>query len=301
MESRYHCDTCNKNYKTYQTLWKHNKQFHTQNTIISPSFNQHLTNISSSFNQHSEISNRVKKTNRSICKYCKNNYSCYNSVLRHEKTCKQNIINNDVEPSEETPISQQILNILSLKNVDQNTINEINILLSKMNNNVTNNTGNNNNNGVINNTYNIIQLGKENLNELLTHKEKLSILNKKYGSVLELISKAHFNPKYPQLHSIILTNHKTNLLYLYNENSNIFELTNKEDAINQLIEFKVCDIEEFYDEYKDKLSDSVKKSIETIIEDRYENDDKPKVNKKIREDINNLLYNNRHKVKHLLK
>jgi hypothetical protein len=288
-------------------LWKHNKQFHTQNTIISPSFNhQKDTHLSSNCHQLSSFVpvSKIKKTDRTICKYCKNNYSCYKNMLRHEKTCKENIINNDVEPSEETPISQQILNILSLKNVDQNTINEINILLSKMNNNVTNNTnntGNNNNNGVINNTYNIIQLGKENLNELLTHKEKLSILNKKYGSVLELISKAHFNPKYPQLHSIILTNHKTNLLYLYNENSNIFELTNKEDAINQLIEFKVCDIEEFYDEYKDKLSESVKKSIETIIEDRYENDDKPKVNKKIREDINNLLYNNRHKVKHLLK
>jgi hypothetical protein len=28
MENKYKCDICNKFYKTYQTLWKHNKHFH---------------------------------------------------------------------------------------------------------------------------------------------------------------------------------------------------------------------------------------------------------------------------------
>ena len=31
MENKYKCNVCNKFYKTYQTLWKHNKQFHVFN------------------------------------------------------------------------------------------------------------------------------------------------------------------------------------------------------------------------------------------------------------------------------
>ena len=27
----YRCDHCNKNYKTYKTLWEHNKKFHKNN------------------------------------------------------------------------------------------------------------------------------------------------------------------------------------------------------------------------------------------------------------------------------
>ncbi len=39
---------------------------------------------------------------------------------------------------------------------------------------------------------------------------------------------------------------------------------------------------------------------ENLKEILTQNEDKPLVNKKIRRDINNLLYNNRQKVKHLL-
>jgi hypothetical protein len=78
-------------------------------------------------------------------------------------------------------------------------------------------------------------------------------------------------------------------LYLYNEEKKIFKLTNKDEAIDQLIECKICDIEEFYEEHKQSLTDNVKKIIEIIIDDRYENDDKPVVNKQIRDNINIIL------------
>jgi hypothetical protein len=52
MKSLYYCDQCDRNYKTYQTLWKHNKKFHPKSTNISPTFHQHSTNISPTFHQH---------------------------------------------------------------------------------------------------------------------------------------------------------------------------------------------------------------------------------------------------------
>jgi hypothetical protein len=206
MESVYHCDKCNKNYKTYRTLWKHNKQFHSENIIILPTFHQHSTNISPTKHHHSTnisptLNERPKKTIRNICKYCNLTYSCYNSVIRHEKKCskinnvKENHINDII--SNDTDITQQILNILNKEKINKKTIDSINNLLSKINTSNNTNNGiinnNNNSNNTINNTYNIIQLGKEDLNTILSKKEKLEILNKKYCSVVKLIELAHFN------------------------------------------------------------------------------------------------------------
>jgi hypothetical protein len=42
----------------------------------------------------------------------------------------------------------------------------------------------------------------------------ISVLNKKYGALLELLKIAHFNPKYPQLHSIVLTDRNRNFIYM---------------------------------------------------------------------------------------
>jgi len=246
-------------------------------------------------------------------------------MFRHEKICKKNPknntaiipINTEIIPTQ-VNINEKILEILNKNKVNKKTINEINSLLTQIhsnsnnnnnnNNNTTNTNSNNNSHNIIKNNnnnninnINIIQLGKENLTDLFTQKEKIDILNKKNTAILELIEKAHFNPKYPELHSIVLTNQKTNSLYLYNEDKKIFKLTNKEEAIDLLIEYKVCDIEEFYEENKNKLSETVKQTIETIIDDRYDNDEKPIVNKQIRNDINHLLYNNRNTVKHLVK
>ena len=30
----YYCNVCDKKYKTYKTLWEHNKKFHNNNIII---------------------------------------------------------------------------------------------------------------------------------------------------------------------------------------------------------------------------------------------------------------------------
>ncbi len=296
MENGYTCNICNKNYKSYKTLWKHNKDFHTQkNDLLHTKNTQNIHSLSTS--------ERPKKTLRTICNYCKLEYASYNSVMRHEKKCKEK--NNDIIDISNNTISEQITKILQKDNVNKMTINKINKLLSQLNiNNTTNNINNtttNNNNGIINNnTFNIIQLGEEDLTDFLTKKEIIGILNKKKNALLELLKVGHFNPKYPQLHSIILTDRNKNNMYVYSKKRKEFIIKNKDEVINDLIDYKVHDIEQFYGLYQDILEDHVKTQIEIIIEDRYENDNKPKENKQIREDVHNLMYNNRNVVKHLL-
>ena len=350
MEKKFICNICIKNYKSYQSLWNHNKKKHTQISTISENL---YTKSEDLYTKNEDLYTKtedlytlldtkdtkeikVKKTLNSDCKYCNKKLCNYNSLHRHEKKCKvklnisNNILNetsndtsninelqklNDMLKKENNNIKQLLNEIIkkptksnnSLITLEPQYINKINNILNTTNTTNNNDTINNINNNTINNTTNttnnitIISLGNEKLNELLTTTEQLNILKKKNTFILNLIEYAHFNKKFPNLHSIILTSYKSNTLYLYDDQSKIFKLINKEDAINLVIENKVCDIEDFYLEHKDKLDSKTRKIIETIIEDRYENDEKETVNKKMRDDINLLLYNNRNTVKHLLK
>ena len=53
---------------------------------------------------------------------------------------------------------------------------------------------------------NIVQLGKEDIVNTLSQKEKIGILNNCYQSIDKLIEYVHFNPKYPQFKNIAITN-----------------------------------------------------------------------------------------------
>jgi hypothetical protein len=146
MESRYHCTICDKKYKSYKSLWKHNKDFHVIKDSLSTPFSPPKDSLSIPFSPpkdslsipfssqndtHSIITERPKKTLRTICNYCNLKYASYKGVLKHEKICKEK--NNDIIEISKNTISEQIINILNNKKVDKETINEINKILSNSN------------------------------------------------------------------------------------------------------------------------------------------------------------------------
>jgi hypothetical protein len=114
----YTCKICIKEYKTYQTLWNHNKKFHNDNIIIeSP-----------------------KKSNESPakiynCKFCNKIYNKKNSRWSHEQKCSK-INNKELELKimqekklclrEESKILKLKIKLEKTKNIIDNYINKIN-------------------------------------------------------------------------------------------------------------------------------------------------------------------------------
>jgi hypothetical protein len=186
-------------------------------------------------------------------------------------------------------------------------------------------TINNTNNGTINNgpvnNINIIALGKENLEEIFTENEKINILNKKHNALNYIIEYVHFNEKFPQFQNIIVTNNRENTAYIYDQHKKEFKLVSKDELIEELIEFRICehrysktvlpflniralfwfanirkpfsnstrhicDIEDFYMEHTNNIDEITKEVIIKLIDDRGSDEI-------TKNDVKLLLYNNR--------
>jgi hypothetical protein len=82
----YKCTICIKNYKSYKSLWNHNKQFHTTVEIIK---NNHLN----TFIDKNIIKNDDNTLNKNIikCDICNKVFSFYQNKWRHAKKCKENL------------------------------------------------------------------------------------------------------------------------------------------------------------------------------------------------------------------
>ena len=53
-----------------------------------------------------------------------------------------------------------------------------------------------------------------------------------YGSLSKIVKYVHFNKKFPQFQSMVITNMQNNIAYKYNEDENRF-LTISKDEINK--------------------------------------------------------------------
>lgn len=108
--------------------------------------------------------------------------------------------------------------------------------------------------------------------------------------------------------NIIITNLKDNFVYKYDENKGYFVTTTKNEVFNDLVSYRITDIEEIYDELSsaNKIDSKTKELIQKFL-DRIQNENKPFTDEN--EDIkylnyksykvNNikiLLYNNQDKI-----
>lgn len=77
----YKCNICNKKYKSYKSLWNHNKKFHTDTTMTA-SCQVNTLVMESKHN----VTDCVKDV--LICKYCKKKFTARQNRWSHEKICK---------------------------------------------------------------------------------------------------------------------------------------------------------------------------------------------------------------------
>ncbi len=147
--------------------------------------------------------------------------------------------------------------------VQQKTLDRMKNKLIEYNQN--NNSGSIHNGNINNYNINIIALGQENIGELLTQQEKLHILNQKYQALVHFIKTVHFNDRFPQFKNIAITNNRTNEMHVFDPTTNTFKMLDKEEQTANLIEYRICDLEDFYGELGDKLDNKTRKILDDVL------------------------------------
>ena len=298
-DSKFRCNICDKSYKDKSGIWYHNKKYH-KNTHSQMSSNS--LQMSSNSLKNSSIplqTSSNKQIKKLTCDNCEKIFSRIDNLKRHKLKCNKN--NSDQISKDEIidMLKEEINNVKSMlmdvlnKNckVHPKTLQKINKQLNGDHNTI--NENNNINKGTINNTFNIIALGHENLTEVFSKKEKMNILKYRFNSLPQLVEYAHFNDKYPQFKNILITNTQNKLAYKYDIKKKQFVAVNKDELLEDIVDSRMCDINSFYEELEEEL-DTKTKEILDKVKDKIENEPAYKELKK--QDIKLIIYNNRKKV-----
>ena len=263
------CTICKKDYKSYQSLWNHNKKFH-----------DNINNQTNDYNNQSNdyTNNETKKLYS--CSKCKKEYTHFQNRWRHEKTCNkvntETLINNGLAAIQQT----------------------CNILTKKITNLEKKSTKKYINNGTIVNGQNkmiINKTGTENVLEL-NDKEVTDIFNKEIEGVIKLIEFVNFNERLPSNHSFCSTALDSPYLSTYNIETNTIDKDRKKYFFDDLFSRAVERQEILYKNNKTKFTSEKRKQIEDNIENlkKIRNYDfNNKIVKEIMKKLNLLSYNKR--------
>jgi hypothetical protein len=148
------------------------------------------------------------------------------------------------------------------------------------------------NNGTINNIQNIIiELGNEDCINMLTAKQRMQILNKKYNSIDALIKYLHCNPNLPQHKCIEVSSLSKSYCKSYSTKHGKFIAEDVHDVIEKLVDHRISDIQLFLEtaqENGDDLSEHTETAVKGLI-DKLDTDEKYKRKKcsKIKMDLHN--------------
>jgi len=292
-KKEYICKICDKFYKNYKSLWKHNYVYH-KDSVVKMSTNT-TTPIKDCLQNVS--TNIVDKIN--VCKYCQKELSDRKSRWRHEQKCKgiskiielenkiSDLINNQ-DKQKELINSQNIeienqQNILKSMKIHPKKLEKIN---TQLNNQAINN-------GIIINN-NIVPLGKEKLENKLTEKQKLLILNASNNAHTALTDLIYTNPEFKEYRNVYITNLSNGIGYIYDNKKNQYIVKSKKFIMNNYSDERIWDIENFLAELNDKLDDIIVNKVETLINDYFKDEE---FNDKIKKELLFTLYNNKIHVK----
>ena len=196
------------------------------------------------------------------CPYCYKRFSRSDSLNRHNGRCK-------IKKKEYENDKQEIKELKAI--VEK-------LLVENKGNTITNNTNNNtsNSHNTTNNmTNNIIihNYGDENTKYITSDYILKLLKNKPFKAIPELIKHTHFNEEHPENQNIKITNKKEP--YVKIRKNDKWELQNKEDTINDLIDRQQIHLmdEIIEEKIEETCNNSEKNNIERCY-DLYNNDDK---------------------------
>lgn len=224
----YKCNICNKLYKSYQSLWNHNRKFHTINDFKMTSVDFVMT---------SNDFEKLQNENQIICKYCDKKFTRNNNLNYHIKNiCKVKKQKELEESIYKMELEKLKLEIEKLKKNPKKIINNYN---APVNNGLINNNSNNNSN---NKTLNLCQPGKENIN-LLTDTEKKYILSQGMNSIVSLVEQLNFNDRLPQNHNFYTSAINDKHVNTIDLKTNSFIKQSKKDLFDQILNSHIQKLE----------------------------------------------------------
>lgn len=325
--SKFICELCNKEYCHKQSLYNHKKRIHKNEKIDNVSENKKKNNkksynVSKVYPKCIQNSNKFVSKNGYIldtnnknnlelennnsiskykCDYCDRTYKYSSGKYKHQKKCK---LNNNISIEEMDNkidlLKEEFMKILTANfkmhpkkfeklRREMKTIN--NIHNTTNNNTLNNNTLNNN--GMININNTIIALGKEDFRHVLSKQQQIDIVNKGTDCIKYFLNITHFNPNTPQYLSFIITNSQNKIAYIYDEDTNQYVATTKDELIFNIFDERCDDIREFIEFHEDEIKAGIVKRVHQFI-NRIESDHK--FNKKQVGELRVFIYD---KTKHL--
>jgi len=304
MNKEYKCLLCIKEYASASSLSNHNKKFHSINTT-----NKKTPIVVS------------QKNNEYQCRYCIKSYKLFQSRWFHEKKCKNTVkkkedtIEKISEENKKLKLNQEALTktIIKLQNklikttsLTTKSFKSINKLLMErsyyMNQSHNTNSLNTINN---NNHIQICNVGSEDILNVLTEQQKKQILNAKFKSIDKLVEIAHCGD-YNQFKNIVITNLKDEFAYQYDGSKGFFVTVKKNDIIKDIIDYRIYNINEIYDEMEhgNKIDAKTKVVLQRFM-DRCDSDEPfedpsgvkyPNYKEYKKDCIKILLYNNHERI-----
>ncbi len=270
----YKCIKCNKNYKTYQTLWKHNKNFHSTN-VVQVNTNVNVVNVNVNENVN------VVNVKQYLCSKCNKPFKMRQGRYQHEKICK--IIKEDkdmkikeleikLQQREEEfknaiiEIKKEFINLLKNNKINSENLKQINNKVQCINNKYDNC---NVNYGQINNTY--VKFGNLDYTRIFSDKDLRKLMTThKMKCLEELIKKTHFNDKYPEYGNIFITNLRDNIAYIFDGKE--FIATNRTATLVDLVDNHTNEINLSLDNHRAKLDEYTITKIEEMLNKLESND-----------------------------
>tara|TARA_X000000950_G_C13809318_1_gene616931 strand:- start:325 stop:1254 length:930 start_codon:yes stop_codon:yes gene_type:complete len=220
-----------------------------------------------------------------ICEYCERYFNFKQSYYRHLKTCK---VKKEIDEDDKNELSKMMELVDKLNEKLDKKDEQISELIKKSGNTTINYQQNNN----VNNNIKLLGYRKTDISHL-SDKDFISCISHSNFCIPHLIQKIHFDPDKPENHNIYISNIKNNYAMIYDGDK--WNLTNRDDLIEEILEEKEIIIEEKLEEWleKGRQYPEIMKKFTRYLE-KKEND---VVLDKIKDEVKLVLFNNRNLIK----
>jgi hypothetical protein len=268
-KTEYNCDICKKIYSTRKTLWTHNNKFHKNVELISEfkcRICQKEYKCKQSRYVHEKKCDYVSPLSTELILE-KEKQKTANIYIEAEKIRIEAEKYKIIEIDKEQALIKSKLELQNSKKPSNTSFLAFNRrlkkrsnLIKKQINNANNNTTNshntttnshNTNTQIINITFpNISSLGKENVLETLSFSEKKRIMDTMWMSMDTAVDVINCGD-HDEFKNIVITNLTDDFAYTYDETDGCFNRVNKKNLMNELITYRVVNLEMIYGELEE--------------------------------------------------